>query len=531
MSFKAPQDWQIKSILTLIIMMLCSVSASAQGFKHPGIYVSKAQLDFIKARVNAGAEPWASAYQKMVTGFKPSLLTMTPNPCETFSFDGCRHQIRGDGGGAYSHALQWYITGNKAHAEKAIQILNAWASTHKRYGSGPCLAMTWGMPRMVNGAEIIKHTYNGWAEADQKKFANWLDNIVYKNVSGCSAGDRNNWDTGGISNAIVIAVYLDDRGKFNSQVSRLRSTIGSYIRDNGCNNESDRDQGHSQMLIGHLASAAEVAWQQGEDVWSAHSNRLLHAMELSASYGLGKSVSGCGMSSVGRGHYHPIYEVPYNHYVNRKKLKMPSTAEFIKKGRPEGADEHMMPWATLTHAETGNLDGAIPNNPTANFTLSLKSGWNLISLPLQPEAKTVETVLSGIAGKYEAIYAYNGSTGLYQSYTPGEAGNDLTSLEAGRGYWIYITAASDLIVKGTASTSAITLNEGWNLAGFNSITSKPVATAVQSVEGKIDAVYSFDTAANQYLEYIPGETSTLTNLVPGQGYWIYATEETNWTLK
>ena len=29
---------------------------------------------------------------------------------------------------AYEHALQWAVTGDRAYADKAIEILNAWSS-------------------------------------------------------------------------------------------------------------------------------------------------------------------------------------------------------------------------------------------------------------------------------------------------------------------------------------------------------------------------------------------------------------------
>ena len=35
---------------------------------------------------------------------------------------------------AYSHALQWWMTGEKAHASKAIEILNAWSRTLESIG-------------------------------------------------------------------------------------------------------------------------------------------------------------------------------------------------------------------------------------------------------------------------------------------------------------------------------------------------------------------------------------------------------------
>ena len=37
-----------------------------------------------------------------------------------------------------------------------------------------------------------------------------------------------------------------------------------------------------------------------------------------------------------RGQFRPVFEMPYNHYVNRKGLSMPNTADVLKKIRPEG---------------------------------------------------------------------------------------------------------------------------------------------------------------------------------------------------
>ena len=41
------------------------------------------------------------------------------------------------------------------------------------------------------------------------------------------------------------------------------------------------------------------------------------------------------ISDKARGQLRPIYEIAYNHYVNRKKLKMPFTAQVLEKIRPE----------------------------------------------------------------------------------------------------------------------------------------------------------------------------------------------------
>src|SRR5258708_38269345 len=49
--------------LCLVFMVMGSHVAAAQTFVHPGVMVSKAQLDFSKPQANAHAEPAVSAFQ------------------------------------------------------------------------------------------------------------------------------------------------------------------------------------------------------------------------------------------------------------------------------------------------------------------------------------------------------------------------------------------------------------------------------------------------------------------------------------
>src|SRR5277367_4734382 len=62
---------------------------SAAGFYHPGVLVNRAQLEFVKSKVAAGAEPWKSAFEAAKTSDIGS-LTYTPHPwkacnCGSFS--------------------------------------------------------------------------------------------------------------------------------------------------------------------------------------------------------------------------------------------------------------------------------------------------------------------------------------------------------------------------------------------------------------------------------------------------------------
>ena len=51
-------------------------------FQHPGVLLSKAQLDFIAGKVNSGAEPWANAFTNMMNDPLAS-LSRQPKPTAT----------------------------------------------------------------------------------------------------------------------------------------------------------------------------------------------------------------------------------------------------------------------------------------------------------------------------------------------------------------------------------------------------------------------------------------------------------------
>ena len=113
------------------------------GFQHPGVLVSKAQLDFIAGKVKSGAEPWAAAYTDMTSNPLASLSrqpkptatvecgpTSTPNigctgavrllPVSLFSLTAALDE-RQDALAAYAMSLAWYITKSSQYAEKASQ--------------------------------------------------------------------------------------------------------------------------------------------------------------------------------------------------------------------------------------------------------------------------------------------------------------------------------------------------------------------------------------------------------------------------
>jgi hypothetical protein len=170
-----------------------------------------------------------------------------------------------------------------------------------------------------------------------------------------------------IQTTLAMGVFLDDRAMFQRAVDYTLSDKGNgairkYFNEFGECQESGRDQAHTQMGLGYLGCAAEIAWKQGVDLYGAFDNRLALGFEYTAKYNLGHEVpyepyrSHEGryhyreISDKARGRFSCIYERVYHHYHDRMGLEMPYTAQVIEEVRPERWRSSHASWGTLMHA-------------------------------------------------------------------------------------------------------------------------------------------------------------------------------------
>ncbi len=348
-------------------------SAAEKPFTHPGILHSRSELDFVKTMVAEGEEPWKSAWVEL-RSHDISELDWKPDPAANVVRGPYnRPDIGGsdlmrDGAAAYSHAIQWYVTGEQPHANKAIDILNAYAGTLKSIGGHDARLLA-GMAGITftNAAEIIRHTDAGWNEPDQERFEHLLREVFYDVIKEFYPTANGNWDAAMIQTMLAMGVFLDDRAMFQRAVDYTLSdkgngAIGKYFNEFGECQESGRDQAHTQMGLGYLGCAAEIAWEQGVDLYGALDNRLALGFEYTAKYNLGHEVpyepyrSHEGryyypkISDDSRGRFSSIYERVYHHYHERMGLEMPFTAQVIEKIRPERWRSSHASWGTLMHA-------------------------------------------------------------------------------------------------------------------------------------------------------------------------------------
>ena len=170
-------------------------------FAHPGVLLDAAQLDFIKSKVNSGAQPWTDAYNNMLASPLGS-LSRTASPTATVECGptstpdiGCTEEKQ-DALAAYAMSLAWYVSGSTKYAQKAISYMNAWAKTIKAHtNSNAPLQTGWAGSSWARAAEIIRYSNAGWAASDVKAFEDMLRNVYLPKVIGGS-NSNGNWELG-----------------------------------------------------------------------------------------------------------------------------------------------------------------------------------------------------------------------------------------------------------------------------------------------------------------------------------------------
>jgi hypothetical protein len=359
--------------------------AKAAGFIHPGVLVNRAQLDEIKKRVAAGTEPQKTAFEKLKAS-PLGALNYIPHPWDACACGprsnpdlGCKDE-QADSAAAYSQALLWYVSGNKAYAENVIKVMNAWSSKltgGHTYANGPIQA-AWCASLWPRAAEIIRYTDAGWSDADVAGFQNMLRTQYLPSIihGDCENGNK---ELAMCEALINVGVFNDDRATFDLGVKMWRGRTPAYIylksdgpkpiEPPGCGpaiwgnkgytpafvdgllQETARDTHHAWMAYASMANAAETARQQGLDLYAEQGKRMMAALEFQAQYLPPNNTPAPENLAFA---LQPTWEIAFNHFHNRMGNALPKMAAVLPTNRPTGANHHMA-WETLTHGNVGAI--------------------------------------------------------------------------------------------------------------------------------------------------------------------------------
>lgn len=154
--------------------------------------------------------------------------------------------------------------------------------------------------------------------------------------------------------------------------------------------------------------------------------------------------------------------------------------------------------------------------------LSLKAGWNWISMYVEPEDNSVGNLFSDIKKHCDVIKGKNAFAVSSSKNFRGE----LRSVSIGQMYKINMIEAHDLSLVGkkvNASDTSVTIKPNWNWIGFNSSVNMPLSNAfadLNPVDGDMVKGQSGFAVYENY-EWV----GTLTALTPGKGYMYKSMSE------
>ena len=529
-------------ILALSALALMPVALAQPVFVHPGISHKKSDLERIKQMVEAQIDPWYSSYQEMAANSKSSYnyvvlgnSTMTELGRDSgVNYGAWNSDIRA----AYYNAIRWIVTDDTRHADKAVEIFNAWKNLTSVTSAGTD-SLSGGVGYiMIEAAEIIKSTYSGWSASDVQAFK---DMLVYPGYSTTSApsgtktfywmsyqgdpGRHGNQGLSGWRTVMAMGIFLDNEIMYERALRYIQglphrsddlayppgprttnallsstdyadtySTINStttadygynevmthYIWENGQCQESSRDQQHVFFGIGLLCSMAEMAWNQGDDLYSNANDRLLLGLEYNMKHNVSNIRSYPDQTSwwepaVASGEFiqrldrtarwfskaispdgvggfpdkRPIFEMPLAHYVGRG-LKTAQDVKWTTRARDIAIEESgyevggwtndAIGWGGLTFRRPDYCYG----DPISGFSSGLPV-YAMNVLPGTLEAENYDYFTTSGEGRTFHDLTMTNTGGQYRPADGvdiadcSEGGHALDSLEAGE--WLTYTVA------------------------------------------------------------------------------------------
>ena len=274
-----------------------------------------------------------------------------------------------DAATAYQCALVWHISGDKAYADKSVQILNAWAKTCKKVSGDTNACLAYGLYgyQFANAAELMRD-YPGWDATDFGRFKEWMLKVWYHGVIGFLQGrngtqDDHYWSNWGLCNvlcAMSIGILCDDVFIYNQATEYYK-----YMEDHrygeslhhlvwklhpdergpfgyfGQMQESNRDQGHAAMALALAADLCGTGRNQGDDFYALKDDRIVCGFEYVNAYNSGvddlpnSPYTNCdgtfmSMGDGGRGTNRPAQARIVNYYENIRGIEVPYSRKMLE---------------------------------------------------------------------------------------------------------------------------------------------------------------------------------------------------------
>ena len=232
--------------------------------------------------------------------------------------------------------------------------------------------------------------------------------------------------------------------------------------------------------------------------------------------------------------------------VDASQLRTLGSNEFLVQLNGLDIAEHELDYTAtdeLGNSVSGTVEFEVKPRPA--YKVTLRPGWNLISLPGTPADPAIGSVISDDLS-VKLVLGYQG--GAWQTAIRDGASwsGTLTTIGGGWGYWVQSTAfetISALIpdVDTASELPTIPVTQGWNLLGVIDIQQE---SAGKAPIGKAEAddyftsipwrvAYSFDTRTTSWTKLVPeagvveddadgDDPFVADEILNGKGYWVWS---------
>ncbi|MDF7823619.1 carbohydrate-binding protein [Pontiellaceae bacterium B12227] len=364
---------------------------------HPGIPLTVEDLDAVKANLNV--EPWKTGYEALASDGYSSTNFVMNGPYEIVSHskpgvpDTNGNQWAADMRAMHNLARMWYFTDNDDYAQKSYDILMDYVAVHTNFADGETyLEMGYNAWRVFEGADILRGTWAGWSEADTDACKTYFEEVWWNTGHIPTPGPLRSANQGAanLAAAVGVAIFNDDKVKFNQCLQEFRAGPAGALMDSLCNGQlgdSGRDS-HSHGQLQLLAWIAEAFWKQGVDVYAEHDNRLLAAGEYYSRVAMGFDTpfvtagtvydiypDNNSLAATNATYFHGpgSFNMLHGAYVLRKGMSSPYLEEYLSCFEQDAYSFHYL---KATDTSTATIPPALTQSAPAASVTSL-SGVNM----------------------------------------------------------------------------------------------------------------------------------------------------------
>ncbi|QWB28405.1 MULTISPECIES: alginate lyase family protein [Streptomyces] len=356
------------------VALAAPASAADAPFAHPGLLHTRADLDRMAAKVKAGARPYAAGFAKL-TANRHAQSDWRADPQATVYRGAGSPQnyaaLYNDIHAAYQNALRYHVSGEEAHAETAVAILNAWSGklTSIQGSADRFLAAGLYGYQFANAAELVRDRDDFELGRAQELLSDVFfplsDDFLRHHNNAVVTNYWPNWDLTALACVLATGIFCDDRAAVGRAVEYFKHGDGMgsvrhaipVVHEDGLAEwvEAGRDQGHALLGVGLMGTVCEMAWNQGIDLYGYDDSRFLKGAEYVAKWSLGGDVpytantrrkgaiggwSGSETASdaaaVDPGMTRPIWAMIAQHYTKRRGLSASYVTRAAAKAAPEG---------------------------------------------------------------------------------------------------------------------------------------------------------------------------------------------------